>query len=125
MKNYVTIKNKKLPAIFAITPEEQEIGLMWRPWPPPIMCFLFDSYDIRKFWMKNTISPLDIIFCNNNKVIDICHGMPMSEDYIGPEKETNLVVELPFGYAKHLGLSIGDEIKTHHSLQSIASKYLK
>lgn len=120
MKNYITIKNKKFPATFAITPDEQEIGLMWKKWPPPIMCFLFDNYDIRKFWMKNTISPLDIVFCKDNKIIDICYGEPLSEKHVGPDLECNLVIELPFGYAKKLKLSNGDEVKIHHTLKSIA-----
>lgn len=120
MKNYVSIKDIKFPALFAITPEEHEEGLMWKPWPPPIMCFIFKDLDIRKFWMKNTISPLDIVFCRNNIIISIHHGEPLSEEHIGPDEDIDLVVELPFGHCKKFNFSKGDKVELHHSLQSLA-----
>lgn len=122
MKNFIIINNVKFPTLLAITPEEHEVGLMWKPWPPPIMCFLFNEPEVRKFWMKNTISPLDIVFCRNNTIIDICHGEPLSEDHVGPNEEVDLVIEFPFGHCKEYNISKGDLIKLNHSLKSIAFK---
>ncbi|MDD4761985.1 MAG: DUF192 domain-containing protein [Candidatus Pacebacteria bacterium] len=51
-------------AELARTPSEQQRGLMGRTSLPGDsgMLFVFEESDIRSFWMKNTLIPLDIIF---------------------------------------------------------------
>ena len=73
-KDKVIIGTHEFPIVVAITPEEQATGLMYKSWPPPVMAFPFGSSGIHKFWMKNTISPLDIVFCRDSKVIGIYDG---------------------------------------------------
>lgn len=113
MKNSVTIGNNKFKAIFARTPEDHEAGLMRAPWPPPVMCFLFDKAGVRKFWMRDTPSPLDILFCSNGRIIDILYGEPMSEELIGSNSPCDLVIEMPYGYVDKYGISLKDSIKLH------------
>ena len=57
--------------------------------------------------MKNTISPLDIIFCNAGKVVAVMQGEPMSTKMIGPGQPSDLVVELPAGSASVMGIKPG------------------
>src|SRR3989338_4485611 len=53
---------------YATTPEEQQKGLMGRTFLKKNsgMIFIFPDEKIRKFWMKNTLIPLDLIFINTN-----------------------------------------------------------
>jgi uncharacterized membrane protein (UPF0127 family) len=49
---------------YAVTPEDQERGLMGRTSLPPDggMLFVFPADQDLRFWMKNTLIPLDIAF---------------------------------------------------------------
>src|SRR3989338_9378322 len=55
----------------ARTDEELEKGLMFRERldEGQAMLFIFPSEEVRPFWMKNTLIPLDIIFISSAKVI--------------------------------------------------------
>ena len=64
---------------------------------------------MNRFWMKNTPSPLDIIFCRNGKVSEICYGEPNSTTVIG-SRISDLVIELPFGTADSLGIKVGQAV---------------
>lgn len=110
MHNLIVLKGKEFVTKVAITEQEQMKGLMFEKWPPPIMVFPYKNSSIRKFWMHNTISPLDIIFCNNGKIISIMKGEPLSTKLIGPDKPADFVVELPYGMAEVLTLKPGDDV---------------
>jgi uncharacterized membrane protein (UPF0127 family) len=119
--DFVLIKNYKLPIKIAITEEDHRNGLMWHSWPPPAMAFPYDKNEIRKFWMKNTPCPLDILFCIDDKIAEICDGRPYDQSHVGPDIPTNLVVELPKGLSNKLGgLKFGDEIKLNYSVETLA-----
>jgi uncharacterized membrane protein (UPF0127 family) len=120
MSNKLIIGENELDTLLALTEEEHENGLMWVPEPAPIMTFVFNTVEPRKFWMRNTISPLDIIHCNDNKVISINQGIPMSEDFIGPDEPVNMVVEMPAGRASELGVRPGDKVNIFYSKQTRA-----
>jgi uncharacterized protein len=110
MKDTISIKGQVFPTEVAVTEAEQSLGLMFREWPPPIMVFPYKDAAPRRFWMKNTISPLDIVFCKANQVVGIFRGEPLSTKLIGPNEPSDLVVELPAGTASRLGLSVGDYV---------------
>src|SRR5689334_20160573 len=123
MQNKVIIDGIEFEAIAAITDDEQIVGLMYRQWPPPVMFFPYKKADIRKFWMKNTISPLDIIFCLGHKIIDIKSGSPHSTTMIGPNEPVDLVIEFPKGTAEKYGFSKGSIVSVKYSAET-AAKYL-
>ncbi len=125
MNDKIVIGNSEFDVVVADTEQQQAKGLMGIPWPPPIMVFPYNFPGTRKFWMKNTISPLDIIFCNAGKIVAIYEGEPMSTRNIGPDTPCDLVVEMPKGMANNKGIKIGDAIKLHRSLISIAKQYEK
>lgn len=111
MGSYIITDNSKIKNIeFAILPEEQEKGLMFQK-HPKILVFLYTTPKIRKFWMKNCLVPLDIVFIKNNKIISIEEGKPNSEENIGPDEECDYVIEFPSGYCKDNDLSIDSNVK--------------
>ncbi len=101
---------------FAITPQEQSKGLMWVE-EPTAMVFLFKKAKNRKFWMKNTPLALDIVFCSNGEIIDIVQGKPFSEELIGPDEESDLVIEVPAGYCKRNKISKGSSVNIKYDKQ--------
>jgi uncharacterized membrane protein (UPF0127 family) len=118
----VVLGNHEFCAKVAVTEEEHLQGLMRKPWPPPVMIFPYNTAEIRKFWMKNTISPLDIIFCRENKVVSIHKGEPLSTQLIGPNEPCDLVVETPFGTAEKIGVKIGDPVHVIYSIATMARR---
>jgi len=121
----IYIGEHSFPTLVAITTDEQAKGLMHKQWPPPVMAFPYARAGVRKFWMKNTISPLDIIFCRDNKIVDICYGEPLSLAEVGPNELCDLVVEFPHGTVKQCGFRIGDTIKMSCSDKTIYGMCLR
>lgn len=110
MGSYIYCNDHKIKNInFAITPEEQENGLMFEA-RPKILVFLYKFPKIRKFWMKNCYLPLDIVFVKNNKIISIEKGIPENEDLIGPDKESDYVIEFPYGFCKNNDMFLDSDI---------------
>jgi len=74
------------------------------------MSFCYEFPAIRKFWMKNTYLPLDILFCRAGEILAIDQGNPLSLDLVGPDLESDLIIELPQGLSRDLGLKIGTKV---------------
>ena len=107
-------KGKGLNFIQFTTPEEQTKGLMYRKEPlgdKTAAIFVYDSAEMRSFWMKNTYIPLDIIFLDEaGKVIDIHYNnSPLSEDPIESSGPAQYAIEVDAGLADLLGFRLGDK----------------
>ncbi len=77
------------------------------------MLFLFTKSDQYGFWMKDTRIPLDIIWINNAKVVDLVTLEPQSGDNIPqytPAVEANAVLELNSGQAVAHNVALGEPI---------------
>ena len=109
MTDHIIINGTVIETQVAITREEQEKGLMFQKFPSPMM-FLYTTPSYNQFWMQNTPAPLDIVFALRNTVVDIRSGLPNSTALIGVESASDLILELPAGQAKQLGLKPGDVI---------------
>jgi len=107
---YIYLHNSVFPTLLAISYEEQAQGLMWQEWPPPVMSFIYTQPKYNKFWMKNTPSPLDIVFCCHGEVTQICKGEPFSTEIIGDDKVSDLIVELPYGTVFASGVKLGHKV---------------
>ncbi|BAZ01492.1 hypothetical protein NIES37_54940 [Tolypothrix tenuis PCC 7101] len=109
--------NTKIQLEVAQTPEQQEMGLMYRKSLPDNrgMLFKFPSAQAVRFWMKNTLIPLDMVFMQNGVVKYIkTSAPPCTSDpcpTYGPNTLVDTVIELRAGRATELGLKLGDSIK--------------
>jgi len=101
----------------AKTPEQQEIGLMFRTDLAKNrgMVFLFSPPRVTRFWMKNTLIPLDMIFLRQGVIQSISASVPPCKNdpcpSYGPFLEIDQVIELASGRAAELGLKKGDLLK--------------
>lgn len=95
----------------ARTPEEHERGLMYRRdlGADGGMLFLFDRPEVRRFWMKNTFIPLDMLFLDaGRRVVGIEEQtVPHDQTGRGPDQPAQYVLEVPGGYARRHGISLG------------------
>ena len=97
----------------ARTPEQQRLGLMQRPELPPFrgMWFPFNRARRARFWMHNTLAPLDMVFLREGRVIHIESDVPVCPDLpcpsYGPTEWADGVVELGAGEARRLGIGTG------------------
>lgn len=107
----VCIGENVFETLLACSEQEQQKGLMYMDPPTPNMTFVYTKPQINKFWMKNTVAQLDIIFSYKGKVSQICEGKPYSTSPIGSNEFSDLVIELPYGTAQKLGIKIGSSVK--------------
>jgi hypothetical protein len=113
----VIMGNEKIELEVTKTPEQQELGLMYRQSLDKNRGMLFTFSPPRKvgFWMKNVIIPLDMVFIQNGKIKAIANNVPpCSVDpcpVYAPETLVDTVIELKNGRAKELGLKIDDSIE--------------
>jgi uncharacterized protein len=102
----------------ANTPSEQQIGLMMRTSMPANygMAFNFNPPVPARFWMKNTLIPLDMLFVRAGKIKNIQANVPPCKadpcPNYGPDNGELIdrVIELNAGEAKKLGLKVGDSV---------------
>ena len=95
---------------FALSAEQRQRGLMYRPDLPDDygMLFVFSDSQPLQFWMKNTLSPLDIIYIRPGGLIDsIQQGTPLSEEILPSDGPAKFVLELRAGLAEDYGLTPG------------------
>jgi uncharacterized membrane protein (UPF0127 family) len=98
----------------ALTPEQQMVGLMFRPSVGLEEGMLFDWGTPREsaMWMRNTITSLDMIFIAADGRIHriaertVPHSLASIESR-GPVRAT---LELAAGTAERLGLRVGDRV---------------
>jgi len=102
----------------ARTEPERQKGLMFRSEMDKNsgMLFLFGTEEMRSFWMKNTLIPLDLVFMNKNGVITHIHEMakPHDETLLSSVTPAFAVLEINGGRAAELGLKQGDS--AHHAV---------
>jgi len=122
MVDFILFKNHKIAAKTAISQKDHATGLMFKTSPEP-MIFPYNFAAVRKFWMKNTVSPLDIVFCSKNKIVSIEKGIPFSLNHVGPNIPTDLVIEFQQGSCNKIGMVVGDLLQIKYSLQTIADRF--
>ena len=109
-EGYVYIGENIFSTLIALSEKEQEQGLMWQEYPPPIMSFIYAYPKVNRFWMMNTPSPLDIVFSCHGEITYICQGIPFSMEALGNFIPSDLVVELPQGMVDTLNIKVGQKI---------------
>ena len=98
----------------ALTPEQQMVGLMFRPSVGPAEGMLFDWGAPREsaMWMRNTITSLDMVFIRaDGRIQRIAeHTVPQSLATIESRGPVRATLELAAGTAERLGLRVGDQV---------------
>jgi uncharacterized membrane protein (UPF0127 family) len=107
----VIINNKTYTVDVAKTEPEKNKGLSGRKYLAPNsgMLFVFEKPGVYPFWMKDTLIPLDIIYINNNKVVEITTLQPQSSGNIPrytPQNKADYVLELN----ANSGVKVGDNV---------------
>lgn len=77
------------------------------------MLFVYEDEGNRKFWMKNTYIPLDMIFADSDGVIVgiVKNAEPQTEVARSVGKPSKYVLEINGGLTDKYGINIGDQIK--------------
>lgn len=114
----VMIGNQVIDLEVANTPQEQEIGLMFRTELLPNRGMLFPFQPARSvsFWMKNTLIPLDMVFLHQGIVQYVASQVPPCVadpcPSYGPPFNVDIdqVIELRNGRAAELDIKTGDRL---------------
>ena len=100
------------------TPRQIQRGLMYRAHLPPDqgMLFVFPRAGERRFWMKNTLVPLDMVFIGPDGKIGriAANTVPMSLDPVPSIDPVSAVLEIAGGRAAELGIKDGDKVSWPH-----------
>ena len=113
----IIIAGRTIELEVAKTQQQQAIGLMFRTALPDNrgMLFTFEPPQPTKFWMKNTLIPLDMVFLRNGKVEAIAASVPPCTQEpcptYGPDTAIDQVIELRAGQVAALGLQVGETLK--------------
>ncbi|MEK6826382.1 MAG: DUF192 domain-containing protein [Nanoarchaeota archaeon] len=116
---YVEVKGNRIKVETADDPEERMRGLMFRDslGENEGMLFIFDDSQTRRFWMKNTLIPLDIVFISEDfEIINVVEAVPCTEEpceIYRSAGNAKYVLEVNGGFNKRNNITAGDraEIK--------------
>ncbi|MES1164625.1 MAG: DUF192 domain-containing protein [Verrucomicrobiota bacterium] len=101
----------------ASTPEEHARGLMYRSHldVDAGMLFVFDQPQVQRFWMKNTLIPLDMIFIGADRRIAgvVENAAPETETERMVPARSQYVLEIGGGLAARLGIHAGELVELH------------
>ncbi len=101
-------------AELAATPEQREIGLMFRTSMPNNdgMLFVFEQPGQQCFWMRNTLLPLSIAFlADDGSVVNIDDMKPQTLDSHCSGKPVRFVLEMNQGWFAKRGIKPGSKLR--------------
>jgi len=102
----------------AVTPDQQERGLMFRPrvGPNEGMIFPMAPTRVATFWMRNTMVPLDMVFIRADGTIAriAVNTVPYSLDTVSSYEPVASVLELAGGRTVELGIKANDRVTWRH-----------
>ncbi len=101
-------------AELAATPEQREIGLMFRPAMPANdgMLFVFERPSQQCFWMKNTLIPLSVAFLGDDgSVVNIDDMKPQTLEGHCSTKPVRFVLEMNEGWFAKRGIKPGSRLR--------------
>lgn len=108
----------------ADTDTTREQGLMFRETLASSagMLFIFDAPEHARFWMKNTLIPLDLVFADSQGRVTVVHpdAVPGDLTPINGGEGVLYVLEIKGGLAALLGIVPGADMRTERMDQSQA-----
>jgi uncharacterized membrane protein (UPF0127 family) len=101
----------------ALTEDQHARGLMHRVSLPDDtgMLFLFNNEEIRRFWMRDTLIPLDLVFIDSRGIVVNVHcgAKPMDETSITSRFPARYVLEINAGLVSKCGIGSGMKVRFH------------
>lgn len=97
----------------AMTPQQREVGLMFRKEMPQAegMLFIFEQSATQCFWMKNTILPLTAAFvADDGRIVNLTDMKPQTEDSHCSEEPVRYVLEMNQGWFAKKNLKKGNKL---------------
>ena len=91
----------QIDAQLAVTPEQRQIGLMFRAEMPQHegMLFVFEQPTVQCFWMKNTLLPLTAAFVSDDgTIVNLADMKPNTTDSHCSAKPVRFVLEMNHGW---------------------------
>jgi len=118
-KSYAVINGHSFDIEMAITDSQKSKGLAkYEKIPESFgMLFLFGKADYYSFWMKNMKFPIDIIYINDNKIVDIFKNVPNPKSKsevpktIKPSLPSDKVLEINAGLSDKYNFKRGDSVR--------------
>ncbi|MFH1536897.1 MAG: DUF192 domain-containing protein [Patescibacteria group bacterium] len=77
------------------------------------MLFVFDDSDYRTFNMQDMNFSIDIIFINNNKIVDINKNFKPGDDNYKSKSQADSVLEVQSGIIDEYNIKKGDLVDTN------------
>jgi uncharacterized protein len=103
-----------IQAELALTPEQQQIGMMFRRsmGANEAMLFVEETPAVRCFWMRNTLIPLSIAFiADDGSVVNIADMKPQSDESHCSTKPVRYALEMNVGWFAKRGIKAGSRIR--------------
>ncbi|MBJ2159121.1 DUF192 domain-containing protein [Variovorax sp. IB41] len=91
----------KIDTQIAQTPQQREIGLMFRKTMPQAegMIFVFEQPATQCFWMRNTLLPLTAAFvADDGRIVNLVDMQPLTENSHCSEEPVRYVLEMNQGW---------------------------
>lgn len=122
VKNIVKINSAEIEVEIAKTPEDRKTGLAKYESLDENkgMLFVFEEKDVKPvFWMKDVKFPIDIVWIDDGRAIEISENIPSlkpnTPDYkiprYQPAQTIDQVLEIPAGEADRKGIKAGDAVE--------------
>lgn len=112
----VEVDGKTFSLELADTEKERMIGLTKKSslGSSQGMLFIFPKKGRYSFWTKSMKFPIDIIYVNDDTIVDTFKNVPAAKSdnipIINSSKEVNYVIELSAGSIEKNGIKIGDKL---------------
>ena len=107
---WVIIGVDTVVAEIARTPDQRSQGLKDRDYlaPGAGMIFVFDTEEVRSFWMQDTFIPLDIAYLDANaRIIDIQQMEPETTRLYTSSGPAMFALEVPQGWFAEMEIAVG------------------
>jgi hypothetical protein len=104
----------QIDAQVAQSPEERQIGLMFRTQMPQNegMLFIFEQPTTQCFWMKNTLLPLTAAFVDDaGFIVNLADMKPQTTETHCSAKPVRFVLEMNQGWFAKKGIKAGAKLK--------------
>ena len=103
----------QIDAQLALSPEQRQIGLMFRKEMPQHegMIFVFEQHTQQCFWMKNTLLPLTAAFvADDGTIVNLEDMKPQTENPHCSAKPVRYVLEMNKGWFAKKGIKAGSKL---------------